>query len=59
MQIKKLLVAAVIPFALLGCPDKAADTKPDPAAAASAAKHPATTTTAAVSAAAPAKSGGW
>lgn len=56
MQIKKLLVAAVIPFALLGCPDKAGNTKPDPATAAKDAGGivPATT-----GAAAPAKSGGW
>lgn len=60
MQIKKLLAVfvtgAVFPFALLGCPDKAADTKPDPAAASA---KPATTAPAAGSAAAPAKSGGW
>ena len=59
MQIKKLLAVfvtgAVFPFALLGCPDKAADTKPDPAAASA---KPATTAPAG-SAAAPAKSGGW
>jgi hypothetical protein len=55
MQIKKLLLAAVIPFALLGCPDKAGDTKPDPAASASA--KPAATAPGA--SAAPAKSGGW
>jgi len=61
MQIKKLLAVfvtgAVFPFALLGCPDKAADTKPDPATAA----KPATTAAApAAASAAPAKSGaGW
>lgn len=59
MQIKKLLAVfvtgAVFPFALLGCPDKAADTKPDPAAASA---KP-VTTAAAGSVAAPAKSGGW
>ena len=59
MQIKKLLAVfvtgAVFPFALLGCPDKAAETKPDPAAASA---KPATTAPGG-SAAAPAKSGGW
>ena len=60
MKIKKLLAVfvtgAVFPFALLGCPDKAADTKPDPAAASA---KPATTAPAG-SAAATAKSGsGW
>lgn len=63
MQLKKLLArnvvrlvaGAVFPFALLGCPDKAADTKPDPAAASA---KPATT--APGGSAAPAKSGaGW
>jgi hypothetical protein len=59
MQIKKLLAVfvtgAVLPFALLGCPDKAAETKPDPAASA----KPATSGAPAASAA-PAKSGaGW
>jgi hypothetical protein len=57
MQIKKLLVAAAIPFALLGCPDKAGDTKPDPAAAP--AKPAAKGATPAAATAAPAKSGGW
>ena len=56
MKIVKLLIAAVIPFALLGCPDKAADTKPDPAAASA---KPATTGAAPHASAAPAKSGGW
>ena len=59
MQIKKLLAVfvtgAVFPFALLGCPDKAAETKPDPAAAAA---KPVTTAAAGSAAAAPAKSGG-
>ena len=55
MQIKKLLVAAVIPFALLGCPDKAADTKPDPAVSA----KPAVSGATPAATAAPAKSGGW
>ena len=58
MHIKKLLVAAVIPFALLGCPDKAGDTKPDPATAAKDAGA-ATPAAKAPAAAAPAKSGGW
>ncbi|CAN5886099.1 hypothetical protein BH11MYX4_BH11MYX4_53060 [soil metagenome] len=59
MQIKKFVAlfvtAAVFPFALLGCPDKAAETtKPDPAASAKPA------TTGAAASAAPAKSGaGW
>jgi hypothetical protein len=64
MQIKKLLsrnvvrimTGAVFPFALLGCPDKAAGPKPDPAAASA---KPATTAPGGP-AAAPAKSGsGW
>ena len=60
MQIKKLLVASVIPFSLMGCPDKPAETKPDPATSA----KPATTAAApakpaAAASAAPAKSGGW
>jgi hypothetical protein len=56
MQIKKLLLAAVIPFALLGCPEAS---KPDPAAAASA-KPAASVVPAAAGSAAPAKSaGGW
>jgi len=56
MRIVKLIVAAAIPFALLGCPDSA---KPDPtppvtSGAAAAVAAPAG------SAAAPAKSGaGW
>ena len=64
MQIKKLfarnvvrlVIGAVLPFALLGCPDKAAETRPDPAVASA---KPATTAPGG-SAAAPAKSGsGW
>jgi len=64
MQVKKLLArnivrlvtGAVFPFVLLGCPDKAADAKPDPAAASA---KPATTAPGGP-AAAPAKSGsGW
>jgi len=59
MRIVKLLVVAAIPFALLGCPDKA---NPDPAAAAKDAAA-ATAVPAAKAAgsasAAPAKSGGW
>ena len=58
MQIKKLVVAAVIPFALLGCPDKAAETKPAAAAAGKPAASAATPANAAGTAA-PAKSGGW
>jgi hypothetical protein len=63
MQIKTFLVAAAIPFALLGCPDKAGDTKPDPAAAsakpAATGAKPAAPSTAPAAASAPAKSGGW
>ena len=55
MQIKKLLVAALIPFALLGCPDKAGDTQPDPATAT---KDAGAAVPATKGAAAPAKSGG-
>lgn len=59
MRMLKLFLAAAIPFALLGCPDKA---NPDPAAKDGGAGTP--TTKAAGSAgtaasAAPAKSGGW
>jgi hypothetical protein len=66
MQIKKalfVLVTAVVPFALLGCPDKEAS-KPDPAVAATAAKagaasaKPTTPAAPAAPAAASAKSGG-
>jgi hypothetical protein len=65
MQIKKalfVLVTAVVPFALLGCPDKEA--KPDPAAAGTAAKpaaasaKPTTPAAPAAPAAPSAKSGG-
>lgn len=57
MRIVKLLVAAAVPFILLGCPDNA---KPDPAAAKpSASMAPAMTAPAAGGSAAPAKSGGW
>ena len=58
MRVLKFFLAAAIPFALLGCPDKA---NPDPAvkdaAAATAVKPAASAGTAAP--AAPAKSGGW
>jgi hypothetical protein len=59
MQIVKLLIAAVVPFALLGCPDKAADTKPDPAASAAKPATPLGATPPPATAAVPAKSGGW
>ncbi len=60
MPIQKSLVLAVfLPFALLGCPDKAADTKPDPAASAAKPKASAPVP-AKAGAAAPASSGeGW
>lgn len=60
MHIVRILVAAVFPIALLGCPDKSGDTKPDPAASASAAAKAAGTAAAATgaSSAAPATSGG-
>lgn len=58
MLLKKLLVAAVIPFSLLGCPDKAADAKPDPATAAKDASAAVPAATGAAPAAS-AKSGGW
>ena len=58
MRMLKFFIAGVVPFALLGCPDKAS---PDPAAkdggTAIAAKPGASAGTAAP--AAPAKSGGW
>jgi hypothetical protein len=57
MRIVKLIVAAAIPFALLGCPDSA---KPDPSPpAAKSGAAAAAVPAAAGSAAAPAKSGGW
>ncbi len=59
MQIKKLLVAAVIPFALLGCPDKAGDTKPDPATAAKDAGAAAPAAPGAAPAASAKSGGGW
>jgi hypothetical protein len=58
MQIKKLLLALVLPFTLLGCPDKATP-KPDPVTAAPPGKAP-TTPAATAAPAASAKSGsGW
>ena len=55
MRMLKFFLAAAIPFALLGCPDKA---NPDPAADAGAAAAVKPAASAAASAA-PAKSGGW
>jgi len=62
MRMLKFFLAAAIPFALLGCPDKA---NPDPAAAkGGASATPATKAAGSAAAApaasaAPAKSGGW
>jgi hypothetical protein len=59
MRMLKLFLAAAIPFALLGCPDKA---NPDPAAKDAGAATPATKAAgpaASGGTAAPAKSGGW
>jgi hypothetical protein len=46
MKMWKLVLVAVVPVALLGCPDKN-DAKPDPATAASSAKAPAPSASAA------------
>ncbi len=57
MRMLKFFLAAVVPFALLGCPDKAS---PDPAAGKGSATPAAKAGgSAAPAAAAPAKSGGW
>jgi hypothetical protein len=60
MRMLKFFLAAAIPFALLGCPDKAS---PDPAAAkAGASATPAAKAAGSAGTAAPAasaKSGGW
>lgn len=58
MRMLKIFLAAAIPFALLGCPDKA---NPDPAAAKGSATPAAKAggSAAPAASAAPAKSGGW
>lgn len=56
MRMLKFFLAAVVPFALLGCPDKAS---PDPAAGKGSATPAAKAPGSAAPAAAPAKSGGW
>ena len=53
---KKLSLALLLGCALLGCPDKGGDPKPDPAASA---KVPAKTAPAAAPASAAKAGGGW